>query len=72
MHAKMLGNAIDGTQSAWQQHLDDLARPLRWLVTQVSQLHVQRSLYLAMQCRVCSKDRHVQISPSANDGIGLL
>ena len=32
MHAKMLGNLIDRTKSAWQQHPGDLARPLRRLV----------------------------------------
>ena len=72
MHAKMLGNPIDRTKSAWQQHPDDLARPLRWLVGEVGQLHVQPSPHLAIQRRVCSRDWHVQIAPAANDGIAFL
>ncbi|MND48171.1 hypothetical protein D3C80_390860 [compost metagenome] len=72
MHAKMLGNRIDRTQSAWQQHLDDLTYPLRRLVAQVSQLHVQRSLHFAMQRGVRLRYGHIQIAPAANDGVEFL
>ena len=72
MHAKMLGNPIDRTKSAWQQHPDDLARPLRRLVAEVGQLHVQPSLHLAIQRRVCSRDWHVQVAAATNDGIAFL
>src|SRR6185503_14444441 len=72
MHAKMRGNPIDGTKSAWQQHPNDLARPLRRLVAEVGQLHVQRSLHLAIQHRICSRDWHIQVAAAANDSIAFL
>ncbi|SAL88263.1 hypothetical protein AWB68_08719 [Caballeronia choica] len=72
MHAKMLSNPIDRTESAWQQHPDDLARPLRRLVAQASQLHVQQSFHLAIQRRVCRRDGPVQVAAAANDGIAFL
>jgi len=72
MHAKMLGYPFDGTKPAWQQHPDDLARALHRLVVEVGQLQVQRSLYLAMQRRVCSRDRDVQIAAPAYDGVEFL
>ena len=72
MHTKMLGNPIDRTQSAWQQHPDDLARPLRRLVAEAGQLHVQPSFHLAIQRRVCRRDGHVQVAATANHGIAFL
>ena len=72
MHAEMLGDPIDRTKSAWQQHPDDLARLLRRLVAEVGQLHVQQSLDLAVQRRVCSRDWHVQVAAATNHGIAFL
>ena len=56
MNVQMLGNLIYRTKSAWQQHPDDLACSLRRLVAEVGELHVQPSLHLAIQRRVCSRD----------------
>ena len=72
MRAKMPRNLIDRTKSAWQQHPDDLARPLRRLVGEVGQLPVQPSPHFAIQRRVGSRNRHVEVARAANDGIAFL
>jgi hypothetical protein len=72
MHAEMLGDPIDRTKSAGQQHPDDLARPLRRLVLDVGQLHVEPSRHLAIKRRVCSMDWLVQVAAATNQGIAVL